>query len=282
MLFGFPLLKVLQKHLLIPVEHWPMFLLAALILIGLFVGVFAALHRLSPRAKKWMTISCTFIAGLYFLLIFLLPTKLVDGEYQNKLGTTVPKVTDYVNHIFIWTIFLGLISLAVVHGRKLFRRQPGWHNSLAFFIAFFAFIVAGAWSQAGASDNINAKHFYDSLFGGLLANLDASMFALLAFYIASASYRAFRIRTVESALLMIAAIIVMLGMVNFGVAITNAISVDSNWAFLRIERMSTSLLTVINMPAQRAIMIGVAIGSLAMAMRLWLSLERGTFFSEEN
>lgn len=278
MLFSFPLLGLLRIN---PVTHWPMFLLAALMMIGLFVAIFAALHRLSPLAKKWLTIICTFIAGLYFLLIFVLPTHKVDGEYQNFLSTTVAKVTEYVNHIFIWTIFLGLISLAVVHGRKLFRWQAGWHNSLAFFLAFFAFIVAGAWSHAGATENIHAKYFYESLFGGLLANLDASMFALLAFYIASASYRAFRVRTVESALLMFAALIVMLGMVNFGVALTNFIHVDSNFAFLRIERMSTSLLTVINMPTQRAIMIGVAIGSLAMAMRLWLSLERGSFFSEE-
>ena len=35
-----------------------------------------------------------------------------------------------------------------------------------------------------------------------------------------------------------------------------------------------------NSPAQRAITLGVAVGALAMSLRIWLSLERGTFFSE--
>jgi len=107
------------------------------------------------------------------------------------------------------------------------------------------------------------------------------MFALLAFYIASAAYRAFRVRTVEAGLLMAAALIVMLGMVNFGVGLTSWIPLDSPWRFFRIEQLSQWTLSWINMPAYRAVIIGVAVGMLAMALRLWLSLERGTFFSQE-
>ncbi|HEY3342571.1 MAG TPA: hypothetical protein VGK81_11155, partial [Anaerolineae bacterium] len=116
----------------------------------------------------------------------------------------------------------------------------------------------------------------------LLVNFDAAMFSLLAFYIASAAYRAFRVRTVEAALLMVSALIVMLGMVNFGVFLTHSIPLDSPYAFFRVERLSLWILNWINMPAQRAVTIGVAVGALAMAMRIWLSLERGTFFSQES
>lgn len=274
---------LLAIHLSLPTaKSTPSFILALVVSTALFIGVMAVLHQLSPQAKKWMTIICTFIAGLYFIFEYFWPVHAMkDGGVGNFVTPTVEPVSDFVNYIFIWTIGLGIISLVLVHGRRLLRLQPGWHNSLALFIAMISIAVYGLISNLGTTGSKAMQVTYDSLFNGLLVNLDAAMFALLAFYIASAAYRAFRVRTVEAGLLMFAALLVMLGLVNFGVMLTSGIPTDSPLAFFRIERLSSWLMLWINMPVQRAVTIGVAIGSLAMAMRIWLSLERGAFFSQE-
>lgn len=250
----------------------------------LFVAVMAILHSFTPQMKKWLTIVCTFVAGLFFVIEYFWPVhamKAMGGEPGNFLTPWQEPANDFIMYISVWTLGLGIISLSLVHGRRLFKGLPGWHNSLAFFLAMISFLVFGYLSKLGDAGSAGQKITYNALFNGALINLDSTMFALLAFYIASAAYRAFRIRTVEAGLLMASALLVMLGLVNFGVWMTSAIPIHSAWAFFRLERLSSWVMNWFNMPAQRAVTIGVAVGALAMAMRIWLSLERGTFFSQE-
>jgi hypothetical protein len=122
---------------------------------------------------------------------------------------------------------------------------------------------------------------YEVLFNGLFAPLQAATFSLLAFYIASAAYRAFRIRSAEAALMMGAAFIVMLGQVPVGMWLTSAIPASGPTAFFRLEKLGEWVMNWLNTPAQRGITFGIAVGALAMSLRVWLSLERGTFFSEQ-
>jgi hypothetical protein len=99
---------------------------------------------------------------------------------------------------------------------------------------------------------------------GLFVPLGSAMFALLAFYIANAAYRSFRVRSVESFILMSAAIIVMLGQIPQG-----PMYVSENLPQIRLW-----LLKNISTPAFRAIFFGSSIAGLAMAIRIWFSLEK--------
>ena len=67
----------------------------------------------------------------------------------------------------------------------------------------------------GAHVQTEGSLFY-WMFFKMLNPLSATMFALLAFFVASASYRAFRIRNFEATLLLVAGIILMLGRVPIG------------------------------------------------------------------
>jgi len=123
---------------------------------------------------------------------------------------------------------------------------------------------------------LHAKSFFKQgsrLFeNGLFVPLGSAMFALLAFYIATAAYRSFRIRSIESSLLMLTAVIVMLGQIPQG-----SLYISSDLPVLRLW-----LLKNISTPAFRAIFFGAAIAGLAMAIRIWLSLERNPLAAEDD
>ena len=107
-----------------------------------------------------------------------------------------------------------------------------------------------------------SSRLYDFLYNGLFNHLGASMFALLGVYIAAAAYRAFRIQSVESALMMTAALIVMLGQISFGKMIYSEMPAIRQW-----------LLEVPNSAAFRAIRLGAGVAGLMLAIRMWLSIE---------
>ena len=98
---------------------------------------------------------------------------------------------------------------------------------------------------------------------GLFIPLGSSMFALLAFYIASAAYRAFRVRSLEAALLMGAAILVIIGQTPIGARAWSGFPMIRSW-----------LLEVPNTAAFRGISLGASVASFVLAVRLWLSLDR--------
>ena len=75
-----------------------------------------------------------------------------------------------------------------------------------------ATIIPAPWGAHIQTEGGLFKWMFDNVF----TPLSATMFALLAFYVASASYRAFRARNFEATLLLLAGIIIMIGRVPAG------------------------------------------------------------------
>jgi hypothetical protein len=114
------------------------------------------------------------------------------------------------------------------------------------------------------------RRLYNLLYNGLFVALGSAMFALLGFYIAAAAYRAFRVKTFESSLMMTAALLVMLGQIPFGL-----------WIWDGFPELRQWLLEVPSSGAFRAIKFGAAIAGLAMAFRMLFSLEAKSFSGQE-
>lgn len=155
---------------------------------------------------------------------------------------------------------LGIVNLLQVNLPRILRREKDWGYKLVMFLALIITLVVG-FSEAGTRQDRGAwyKWLYDSIY----TPLAATMFSLLAFYIASAAFRAFRARNLEAGLLLGTAIIVMLGKAPIGGMLFEGLPNVVGW-----------IMDVPNVAAKRAIFIGAALGAISTGLRIILGLER--------
>ena len=106
------------------------------------------------------------------------------------------------------------------------------------------------------------------------------MFAMLAFYVASAAFRAFRAKNIEAILLLGTAFIILLGRTFAGVLLTSGLP---DWlSGLRMEELSVTIMTVFNTAGNRAIMIGIALGIASTSLKVLLGVDRSYLGSSDD
>jgi len=276
------------------------------ILIGLALGVglIFALMSAPTQTRRPIVAFVTFISGLFYVLYFFFPRP-IDRQPGELPLDFVESVSFYIDDAFgVVTDFtailsglllgLGIYSLLHVHVKRIIKAHQNWFFSVVLLVSMFMMTIVGYWDwitrrgEAGASldDPANwsaINYTKDLMFDGLLQAMDAAMFSIIAFYILSAAYRAFRVRSVEATILLATALIVILslmGAVEFlwngmidGMTGKDPGSVVNN---LKLTEISKWLRDTVQGAAIRGIDFGVGIGALAMGLRLWLSLERGT------
>jgi hypothetical protein len=109
------------------------------------------------------------------------------------------------------------------------------------------------------------------LFEYIFQPIQSMMFALLAFYVASSAFRAFRAKNLEATLLLGTAFIILLGRTYAGSLATAWLPKDSP---LRLENLSVDIMRVFNSAGNRAIMIGIALGIASTSLKILLGIDR--------
>ncbi len=198
--------------------------------------------------KKTVPLAVGFVSGLLVILKYF-----GDNPILNMLGTMV---TNWRVTVAAFALGLGAVNLIQIHGRAVIAKSENRDSSILLLGSLAVFTVLGLTMGPGSPvykwcwDNV-----YQPIYSGIAS--------LLAFMIISASYRAFKIRNWQSTVLMVSAVIVMLGQIGVGSAISRYLPSWSQW-----------IMSVPNTAGMRGISIGGALGAIALSIRVLLGFER--------
>jgi hypothetical protein len=152
-----------------------------------------------------------------------------------------------------FALILGLINLAQVHVRRIARRDEASAGYSAIVLVTAALVLGiGFWFTLPSAP-------MTWVFDNVYAPLQGAFFALVAFFLATAAYRALRARNWETTLMLVAALVVLLGQTP----ILGVLADAREW-----------VLSVPSTAGVRGILIGVALGTIATALRLLVGLDR--------
>jgi len=196
----------------------------------------------------------TIIVGVFVLLNFFITTPWVKAvaEEMNQWGMIV----------FAMALVLGSANLLRVNLNVIRRRAEDWPYK-AVLVASMLFMAGVGVVDLLRRGHVSVGSYYNLLYLYVYTPLGSTMFALLAFFIASAAFRASRARSVRAALLLIAAALVMIGRVPLGA-----------WLWETFPKITGWLMAVPNAAGQRGLIIGAAMGMIATGLRIIFGIER--------
>ncbi|MFH1335750.1 MAG: hypothetical protein ABII96_04480 [Candidatus Zixiibacteriota bacterium] len=189
-----------------------------------------------------------FLGGLFMAVQYFVPLEASELVYENAL--------DWIIIVGVFAMALGLWSMFRVSVAKIQSKAPAWGYNIITLVGLFGMILLGLFS------GIEEGKPFMNLFWYIYTPIQATMFSLLAFYIASAAYRAFRARTLVATILLLTAILIMLRLIPLG-SISGLNQTVASW-----------ILSVPNMAAKRAIAMGIGLGGIATALKVVLGIER--------
>ncbi len=215
--------------------------------------------------KKRIPILLCFLAGLLPIISFFFTTPM--GGTDNPEGF-LAKSNDTLEQWLVivsgFALLLGVVSVFQVNMKKISQRSSGWLNAIWLLLSMIIMAIFGLMNAFdGGIGTMSGESAFDWVFDYIFQPLQATMFSLLAFYVASAAFRAFRVRNLEAGMLLGSALIIMLGVNPLTQGALPFMSDATNW-----------IMNVPNAAAQRGIIIGAALGAASMTLRILLGIER--------
>ncbi len=158
--------------------------------------------------------------------------------------------------VFAFTLIIGVISFVRNNVRAVRRGHDTPYRIVAIAGVITMPLLAVIWG-------IGATSPFMWIFENVQVPLQATVFSLLAFFVASAAFRGFRARSVQAGLLLGAALIILISRSALG-------NVVGEW----LPDLADWMRNYPSMSARRAILIGIGLGSLTTALRVIVGIER--------
>jgi hypothetical protein len=189
----------------------------------------------------------------------------LSGDFREEMTT-------WFRIIGGFAMFIGAYSLLHLHVTRIRRQMAGWGYSVFVFLGAAAMIVVGLWNDGVGplADAEEGKTWFDWGYYFIQVPCSATIFSILAFFMASAAFRTFRAKNLAAALLLIAAVIVMLGLVPVSETVSKALFGDRQ-VFARAKDI---LMDYPNLAAKRGILLGISLGAISQSLRILFGIER--------
>ena len=208
--------------------------------------------------RREIPLFITGIVGIVFVVQYFVP------HYPfNKMNGWF---SDWFSIIQACAIVLGALNLMLISIQKVIGRKTDWGYAGVIIASFLLMTIVGL---AGGTGFREVGTRFDWLYNFVYIPLSATMYAILAFFVASASYRAFRARNTEATLLLLAAVFVMLGRVPIGDVLSGFMPEG-----MRLSNLASWIMNFPQTAGQRAVMIGIALGIVSTSLRVILGIER--------
>lgn len=217
--------------------------------------------------RRQIPLIITFFVGIVLIVSAFIP--------KAPFGTLGEDFSVFFDIIAVFAFILGGGALVKLHGDKIYKKKDGWGYSLVTIAGFVITLIIGLFklgNPKGLKGIVDAEgsYFY-ILYEYIFSPLAATMFSLLAFFVASASFRAFRAKNMEATILLTAAFIILLGRTFLGSLLT--VWLPESLGFLSVPELANWIMNVPNLAGQRAIMIGIALGVISTSLKIILGIE---------
>jgi hypothetical protein len=201
--------------------------------------------------RREIPIAICFLTGLSFILEYFIPHQNVRPIFET--------FRQWAIIVIAFAYVLGISNIARINYHVIQKKGRDWIYKIVLVLGLFFMIFVGIVTPGKIGEGTIFYWVYINAY----YPLQATMFALLAFFIASAAFRAFRVRTFQASLLAITAILVMIGRVPVG---------EKFWA--GFPDLVEWIMNVPQLAGKRAIMIGAALGAISTALKVLVGLER--------
>lgn len=217
------------------------------------------------------------------MITFFVGTLLIVSVFLPPLQTLGENFTLFFDIVAVFAFFLGGGNLLRVHIGKLVNKKHDWQYSIVTITGFAIMLFVGLFKIGNPGDIASALTTEGSVFQTVYETIfvpaGSTMYALLAFFVASASYRAFRAKNVQATILLVAAFVILLGRTPFGMMLTSWI--PDEYSILQIPNLAVWIMNSPNLAGQRAIMVGIGLGVVSISLRLILGIER-TYLGDDS
>jgi len=198
--------------------------------------------------KMQIPLILTAVIGLLMIIEFFFPMP----ASVTSLNVTL---RSFVTIISAAALILGTMVLTIFHGKKIGTKGSEWYYSIVYVVAF---VVTAGLGVLNVRDTT-----FLWIYNNMTSPIGAALYSPTAFYITSAAYRVLRARNLNSAVLLVCALVILLMLIPIGAILFPPVLPLGTW--------------IRNFPSGagfRGMIIGTSLGIMGLGVRVFMGRQK--------